>query len=213
MLLHLLGFLLILNTSSIVLLQPTYNSPYILSLVPNLTRLVRHKFMQVSWLWTTCSNWQGISSAVRNWSLSGWHVMILVSSAKVFGMRTAGGKSFMSYICGTVTKRIFYMIHTIIYLLTYSMVQSPSWAADWFAASQEIPRISRNLKFHYRTHKRPPPVSILGQPNPVHIPTSHLLEIHPKIHPSTPRSPHTLLYSLHNTQCVNSYCSKCILNN
>jgi len=34
------------------------------------------------------------------------------------------------------------------YLLTYSMVQSPSWAADWFAASQEIPRISRNPKVH-----------------------------------------------------------------
>ena len=76
------------------------------------------------------------------------------------------------------------------YLLTYSMVQSPSWEANWFAASQEIPHISRNLKVHYCTHKRPPPVSILGQPNPVHIPTSHLLEIHPNIiQPSTPRSP------------------------
>ena len=75
-------------------------------------------------------------------------------------------------------------------LLTYSMVQSPSWEANWFAASQEIPRISRNPKVHYRTHKRPPPVFILDQPNPVHIPTSHLLEIHPNIiHPSTPRSP------------------------
>ena len=75
-------------------------------------------------------------------------------------------------------------------LLTYSMVQSHSWAANWFAASQEIPRISRNPKVHYRTHKRPPSVSILGQSNPVHIPTSHLLEIHPNItHPSTPRSP------------------------
>ena len=71
------------------------------------------------------------------------------------------------------------------------MVQSPSSAANWFAASQEIPRISRNPKVHYRTHKSPPPVSILGQPNPVHIPTSLLLEIHPNIiHPSTPRSPH-----------------------
>ena len=70
------------------------------------------------------------------------------------------------------------------------MVQSPSWEANWFAASQEIPRISRNPKVHYRTHERPPPVPILGQPNPVHIPTSHLLEIHPNIiHPSTPRSP------------------------
>ena len=66
-------------------------------------------------------------------------------------------------------------------ILTYSMVQSPSWEANWFATSQEIPHISRNLKVHYRTHKRPPPVSILGQPNPVHIPTSHLLEIHPNI--------------------------------
>jgi len=70
------------------------------------------------------------------------------------------------------------------------MVQSPSSEANWFAASQEIPRISRNPKVIYRTHKRPPPVSILGQPNPVHIPTFHLLEIHPNlIQPSTPRSP------------------------
>ena len=78
------------------------------------------------------------------------------------------------------------------YLLTYSMVQSPSWEANWFAASQEIPRISRNPKVHYRTHNRPPPVFILGQPIPVHIPTSHLLEIHPNvIHPSTPGSYYT----------------------
>ena len=60
----------------------------------------------------------------------------------------------------------------------------------FFAASQEISRISRNPKVHYRTHNIPPPVSILSQPNPVHIPTSHLLQIHPNInHPSTPRSP------------------------
>ena len=76
------------------------------------------------------------------------------------------------------------------YFLTYSMVQSSSWEANWFAASQEIPRISRNPKVHYRTHKRPPPVFILGQPNSVHIPTPHLLENSPNIiHSSTPRSP------------------------
>ena len=56
------------------------------------------------------------------------------------------------------------------------MVQGPS-----SEASQEIPRISRNPKVHYRTHKRPKPVSILRQPNPVHILTSHLLQIHPNI--------------------------------
>ena len=78
----------------------------------------------------------------------------------------------------------------VVYLPTYFLVQSPSWEANWFAASQEIPRISWNPKVHYRTHKRPPPVSVLSQPNPVHIPTSHLLEIHLNIiHPSTPRSP------------------------
>ena len=37
-------------------------------------------------------------------------------------------------------------------------------------------------------------LSLLGQPNPVHIPNYHLLEIHPNIiHPSTPRSPHCSL--------------------
>ena len=69
-------------------------------------------------------------------------------------------------------------------------MQSPNWEANWFAACHQISRISRNPKVHYRTHKRTPPFSVLGQPNPVHIPTSHLLEIHPNIiHPSTPRSP------------------------
>ena len=38
------------------------------------------------------------------------------------------------------------------------MEQSPSWEANWFAGSQEIPRILWNPKVHYRTHKRPPPV-------------------------------------------------------
>ena len=99
------------------------------------------------------------------------------------------------FLCQQSVLRVYecsvtYMGLFLNYLLSYSMVQSPSWEANWFAASQEIPRISQNPKVHYRTHKRPPPVSILGQPNPVHIPISHLLEINPNIiRPSTPRSP------------------------
>ena len=68
------------------------------------------------------------------------------------------------------------------------MVQSPSRKANWFLASQEIPRISLNPRV-------PPPVSILDQLKPVHITTSHLLEILPNIiHQSTPRSPQRSLY-------------------
>jgi len=90
------------------------------------------------------------------------------------------------------------------YSLTHSMVQSPPWEANCFAASQEIPRIPRNPKVHYRTHKRPPPVSILGQPNPVQIPTSHLLEIHLNIiHPSTPRSPQWSPTTSHTVYLIN----------
>ena len=40
------------------------------------------------------------------------------------------------------------------------MVQSPSWEANWFAASQESPCLSQNPKVHYRTHKRPPPAEL-----------------------------------------------------
>ena len=99
-------------------------------------------------------------------------------------------------ICVQEIKEIYKLVFRLeislfmFFILSYSIVQSPSWEANWFAASQEITRISRNPKVHYRTHKRLPPVSILSQPNLVHIPTSHLLEIHPNIiHPSTPRSP------------------------
>ena len=76
------------------------------------------------------------------------------------------------------------------YLLTYSTEQSPSWEAYRFSASQEIPRILWNPKFHHRIHKYPPPVPILSQLDPVHTPTSHFLKIHLQIIlPTTPGSP------------------------
>ena len=56
----------------------------------------------------------------------------------------------------------------VAYLLTYSMEQIPSWEANRFSASQEIPRIFWNPKVHYRSDKCPPPVPILSQLNPVH---------------------------------------------
>ena len=64
-----------------------------------------------------------------------------------------------------------------------------------------FPQCQRPSFTPIRTHKSPPPVSILGHPSPVPIPKYHLLEIHPYIfHPSTPRSPQlslSLRFSIH----------------
>jgi hypothetical protein len=61
------------------------------------------------------------------------------------------------------------------------MEQIPSWEANRFSASQEIPCILwNNPKIHYHIHKSPPAARILSQINPIRTPppSSHFLKIH-----------------------------------
>jgi hypothetical protein len=50
------------------------------------------------------------------------------------------------------------------------MELSPSWEANSFSATQEIPRILLNMKVYYRVQKSPSPLPILSQTDPVYAP-------------------------------------------
>ena len=78
----------------------------------------------------------------------------------------------------------------VFFLSTYTYLLTP-WCRVLLEKPTGLHLVKKFPAFHgtRRFITAAPPVSILGQPNPVHIPTSHLLEIYPNIHPSTPRSP------------------------
>ena len=71
------------------------------------------------------------------------------------------------------------------YLLTYLLHGAKtSREANWFAASQEIARISRNPNVQYRTHNRPPPLS-LSPPLPLSLSIYIYICIHTHTHTHT----------------------------
>ena len=110
-----------------------------------------------------------------------WHIIILLKTVFAY---YGDGKQWETLVCQTLLRYLkdrwfLWMLsaNARLYLLTYSMEQSPSWEANWFCSSQKFPHILWNPKVHYRTHKCPPPLPILSQLHPVPTTPSHFLKI------------------------------------
>ena len=76
------------------------------------------------------------------------------------------------------------------------MELSPSWEANQFSSSQEIPCNLQNLKVHYHIYTLPP-VPILSQLDPVHAPTFPLFRSYHCICPG----PRLSVWAFHNMIC------------
>jgi hypothetical protein len=100
--------------------------------------------------------------------------------------------------------------------LTYCIQQSPSWEANRTSDSQNIPRILRNPKVHYRIHKNPPPVPVLSQIDPIYVPphpTSRRSTFN-TIFLSTPGSfkwPLSLMFPHQNSVCTSPLPHTCYM--
>jgi hypothetical protein len=73
------------------------------------------------------------------------------------------------YIIIIIIVVVVVVVVVVAYSITYFMKHRPSSEPNRSSASQEIPSILYNPKVHYRIHN-PPPVRILSQINPVHVP-------------------------------------------